>query len=84
MYYTQVDEDGLLQAMKDTIFTKEKSTTFKFASNSLYTQAREVLFDDLIRQAARILGNRYGVRQVKYSYLDDEERNKIVIYWNYE
>ena len=84
MYYTQVDEDGLLRAMKDTIFTKEKSTTFKFASNSLYTQAREVLFDDLIRQAARILGNRYGVRQVKYSYLDDEERNKIVIYWNYK
>lgn len=84
MYYTKVNAEQLLRAMNEDIRKKRSSTTFKFADEDLYDAAHKLILEDLIKQAAKNLGERYGIWQVRYSYLDEKEKNKIIIYWDYE
>ena len=76
--------DQILEAMNQTIFNQESSFTCKFANDSLYQEAHDVILNDLVQQAAQTLLSYYGLESVQYTYVEDEVMDKIIIYWNYE
>ncbi|MCI6464140.1 MAG: hypothetical protein MSA90_01550 [Faecalicatena sp.] len=84
MYYEVFQPDQILEAMNQTIFNQESSFTCKFANDSLYQEAHDVILNDLVQQAAQTLLSYYGLESVQYTYVEDEVMDKIIIYWNYE
>lgn len=83
MYYEYYDNEETLKVMNDVISAEGSSVTFKYADEELYAQARQDIFSDVLHRAAQNLAQWYGLSQVRYSYIDDEKLNKIVIYWEY-
>lgn len=83
MYYTSANKSQLLNAMKADINKKGNCTTFKFSNETVYAQAKKLLVDEAIREAAQYLGNKYGIRNVK-CYYREENVNRFVIYWSYK
>ncbi len=83
MYYTQYDAEKALEAMNQTIWAKESSTTFKFPDTAAYQQAHDDIFQKELAKAAQNLADYYGLSQVKYQYIDDPRLHKIVIFWQY-
>lgn len=84
MYYTEYDSNRILKAMNDVIAAGANPVVLKFADNALYNQAREEIFQDLIKRAAKNLADWYNLKEVKYQYMDEQDLNKITIYWQYE
>ena len=84
LYYGEYDSKQVLQEMNDTIAAKENPSVFKFADDESYEEAHSGIFGKLIDKAAQNLAKQYDLGQVKYTYMDDPELNKIVIYWQYE
>lgn len=84
MYYEECDTETILDSMNDTISKKGNPSVFKFANDEVYAEAKEEIFGELIKRAAQNLAQWYDLKQVKYTYIDDSELNKIVIYWEYE
>lgn len=84
MYREKYDSDSALKEMNDTISVKGASSLFKYANDSEYEAAHNDIFGNLIDKAAQNLAKQYNLEQVKYTYMDDAELNKIVIYWKYE
>lgn len=84
MYFEQYNRQEILRKMTETVSAKGNPSVFKFADASEYKKAKEELFSDLIKRAAQNIGELYGLAEVSYTYIDDKELNKIVIYWNYE
>ncbi len=84
MYYDTYDSERVLKEMNDTISKKQNPSVFKFTDSENYNKAHDDLFGSLIDQAAQNLAKQYDLEQVKYTYMDDPELNKIVIYWQYE
>ena len=39
--------------------------------------------EDLFPKAARTLASVYGLESVKYTYIEDETHNKIMVFWDY-
>lgn len=83
MYYEFYDSQEALQAMNDVIASGSNPVVFKYASAGSYAEAKEDIFGNIIEKAARNLADWYGLSQVNYSYMDDEDLNKITIYWEY-
>lgn len=83
MYYEYYDSEETLKVMNDVISAGGNPVTLKYADEELYAQARQDIFSDVLHRAAQNLAQWYGLSQVKYSYIDDEKLNKIVIYWEY-
>lgn len=83
MYYDRYNSGKALKVMNDVISEKGSSVVFKYASPDVYAQAHKDIFENVIHEAAQNLAEIYGLSQVKYSYIDDEKLNKIVIYWEY-
>ena len=83
MYYMQYDAEKALDAMNQTIWAKEGSTTFKFSDTAAYQQAHDDIFQKELVKAAQNLADYYGLSQVKYQYTDDPRLHKIVIFWQY-
>lgn len=83
-YYEQCDSEKLLADMNETISKKEKMSVFKFSDEKIYTQAKEEIFGNLLERAAQNLAQWYRLEKVSYTYIDDPQLNKIVIYWEYE
>ena len=83
MYYEEFRPDQILEAMNQTIYNPESSFTCKFANDSLYQEAHDVILNDLVQQAAQNLLDYYGLESVQYTYVEDEVMDKISIYWNY-
>lgn len=83
MYYEFYDSQEALQAMNDVIASGSNPVVFKYASAESYAEAKEDIFGNIIEKAARNLADWYGLSQVNYSYMDDEDLNKITIYWEY-
>ncbi|MEZ3437109.1 MAG: hypothetical protein K1W34_21385 [Lachnospiraceae bacterium] len=83
MYYEYYDSEETLKAMNDVISAGGNPVTLKYADQELYEQARQDIFSDVLHRAAQNLAQWYGLSQVRYSYIDDEKLNKIVIYWEY-
>ena len=83
MYYQQYDGEQVLNAMNQSVWNKESSTTFKFADEDLYQQAHDDIFQNQLQKAAKNLAQAYGLAQVKYQYIDDPRLHKIVIFWQY-
>lgn len=84
MYYESFDPDQLLSDMNTSIYNRESSFTCKFAGDSLYQEAHDVILNDLVQRAAQNLLDYYGLESVQYTYIEDEVMDKITIYWNYE
>ena len=84
MYYETADEQTLLQTMKESINNRADSTAFKFADEVLYEEARDLIVNGLAEEGALYLGERYGLREIRYSYEENYLLNKMVVYWRYE
>ena len=84
LYYEEYDSKRALKEMNDTISQKKNPSVFKFADSESYEEAHKDIFGQLIDKAAQNLAGQYNLKQVKYTYMDDPELNKIVIYWQYE
>ena len=84
LYYEEYDRERVLKEMNHTISAKQNPSVFKFADAESYTKAHSEIFGKLIDKAAQNLAKQYDLGQVKYTYMDDPELNKIVIYWQYE
>lgn len=83
MYYEQYSSEEALKVMNDTISGQGNPVVLKYANAEVYSQAHGDIFENVIHRAAQNLAQWYGLSQVKYSYIDDDRLNKIVIYWEY-
>lgn len=84
MYYDSADRKTLLKTMYASINTKGENTTFKFSDETVYTQARELLVNELMEKAGQHLCERYRLREVEFMYSEYPELNRLVVYWKYE
>lgn len=84
MYYDSADRKTLLNTMYASINAKEDSTTFKFSDETVYTQARDLLVNQLMEKAGQHLCDRYRLREVEFMYSEYEDLNRFVVYWKYE
>ena len=84
MYYEEYDSARVLKVMNDTISVRANPSVFKFSDADNYNTAHNDIFGNLIDTAAQNLAKQYNLKQVKYTYMDDPELNKIVVYWQYE
>lgn len=84
MYYDSYDGSAALLKMKDVIAAKGNPSVIKFANRDLYNQAHDDVFQNVIKEAAQDLAEKYGLTEVRYQYMDEPENNKITIYWQYE
>lgn len=83
MYYESFDPQILLSDMNDGIFAGEEMFVCKFPEK-IYDEARESLVQDLFPRAAQTLASAYGLKKVKYTYVEDETHHKVTVFWNYE
>lgn len=83
MYYTEYDSESIFEVMSADIRAGRGQSEFKFADSELYLQAHKDIFGNLMERAAKFLMEQYQLEQVRYQYRDDEQLNKIVIYWQY-
>lgn len=84
MYYDSADRKTLLNTMYASINAKEDNTTFKFSDGTVYTQARDLLVNELLDRAAQHLCDRYRLREVEFMYSEYAELNRFVVYWKYK
>lgn len=84
MYYEEFRPEQLLQDMNQTIYNGDSSFTCKFSNNTLYQEAYDSILNDLVQRAAQNLLEHYGLQTVQYTYIEDEEMDKITIFWNYQ
>ncbi len=84
MYYTTYDPDELLQKMNENIREGVNPTVFKFADRNLYLAAHDTILGSMLNAGVQTVSRTYGLLTVRYEYLDDEDLNKITIYWQYE
>lgn len=84
MYYEEFQPEQLLQDMNQTIYNQESSFTCKFANDSLYQEAHDVILNDLMERAAQTILDYYGLDSTQYTYVEDAVMDKMIIYWNYE
>lgn len=84
MYYDSYDPQILLGDMTDSIYAGEEMFVCKFSSAELYDEARDKVINELFPKAVQTLGSVYGLSQVKYTYIEDEIHNKIMVFWNYQ
>ena len=84
LYYEEYDSKRVLEEMNNTISLRQNPSVFKFADSESYDEAHNDIFVNLIDKAAQNLSRKYDLGQVKYTYMDDPDLNKIVIYWQYE
>ena len=84
MYYDSYNSNEALGVMNDIISRQDNPVVLKYADAEVYAQAHEDIFENIVHRAAQNLAQRYRLSQVKYSYIDDDKLNKIVIYWEYD
>ena len=84
MYYDSADRKTLLNTMYASINAKEDTTTFKFSDETVYTQARDLLVNQLLDKAGQHLCDRYRLREVEFMYSEYGDLNRFVVYWKYE
>lgn len=84
MYYTEYDSEEALRKANEVVAAKQGTLVYKFRNYELYSQAHDDIFQDIIKRAAKNLGEWYGLSEVQYRYLDDPKLNKITVYWEYE
>jgi len=83
MYYDSYDSQTALQAMNNVISAGGNPAVLKYSDSDVYWQAHDDIFQNVLPQAAQSLAQWYGLYEVRYSYVDDEKENKIVVYWEY-
>lgn len=84
MYYESFDPQILLGDMNDSILAGEEMFVCKFSDVQVYARARDELISGLFPKAARSLASAYGLESTKYTYVEDQIHNKIIVLWNYE
>lgn len=83
-YFDVYDPQVILNAMNESIAAGNDTFVCKFASSDVYAQARDGLIGELFPEAARTVGQLYGLDQVKYTYVEDAAHNKVIVFWNYQ
>lgn len=83
LYYDSFDAQILLSAMNDSILAGEEIFVCKFSDAEVYSKARDSMIGELFPRAAQNLASVYGLERVKYTYVEDETHNKIMVFWNY-
>ena len=69
--------------MNRSIYGGEESFVCKFSDDHVYSQARDVVIDELIPRAAENLADTYGLSRVRYTYVDDGTHRRISVFWDY-
>lgn len=83
MYYESYDPQILLADMNESIYAGDEMFVCKFSSAQVYADAKDSVIQELFPQAARTLGMTYSLEAVKYTYIEDEAHNKIMVFWTY-
>lgn len=84
MYYDFYDSETILSNMNQAIYNMESSFTCKFSTDELYQMAHDDMIQNLIPQAAQNLASYYRLESVSYMYVEDEDVDKITVFWNYQ
>jgi len=84
MYYEKFEEREILEAMQDSIASKEEYITLKFQNEEDFIQAMEVLETDLLDDALQYLAGYYELEKANCTYDYYEDLWKINVYWQYE
>ncbi|MEF9998481.1 MAG: transglutaminase domain-containing protein [Lachnospiraceae bacterium] len=84
LYYETYNRNQILNSMYESIDNQQPRSVFKFSSTEVYEQAHYEIVDELIQKATQYIGTQYHLSEVRYSYQDEAELNKITVYWNYE
>lgn len=84
MYYTVYDREMVERRMNDVILSGENPVVLKFASDALYNEAHDEIFQYVVKSAAQNLADWYRLSEVRYQYMDEPALNKITLYWQYE
>ena len=84
MFYEDFKRESILQAMYRSVGDKSAYTVFKFAGDAVYQEARDVIANELVKYGAEYLGKLYGLSEIRYSYEENPNLNKLTIYWEYE
>lgn len=84
MYYTEYDSESIFNVMLADIHEGKEQSIFKFADSNVYRQAYEDIFGNLMERAMQEVLEEYQLQQGFYQYVDDDQLNKIIIYWEYE
>jgi len=84
MYYDSFEPEQIRDKIYRSIDRKEEAIVFKFADESVYQQAHDVILEELVRDAAAYLGRSYDLSEVRYSYEEERTLCKLTIYWSYE
>lgn len=84
IFYDSVDGQILLSAMNDSIYAGKEVFECRFSDMSAYSQAREIMVNELFPKAAENLASVYGLERVQYTYAEDKKHCKIMVFWNYQ
>ncbi len=84
MYYDSFDAQILLSDMNNSIYAGEEMFVCKFPDAGVYAVAKFSMVNDLFPAAARTLASVYGLDSVKYTYVEDDNHYKMMVFWSYE
>lgn len=84
MYYENVDEEMMLQVMKDAIDARAEYTVFKFANAELLEKAKEKLAGDLMQDVTNYYCKVFGLKEMCYYTQEHDMYNRFTIYWVYQ
>lgn len=83
MYFESFDREQTLEMMNHAVYERKNPTTFKYADEQTYEQAKDVILNELYQITAQNLCRFYGMNEVKYYYQDEDELRKFTMYWEY-
>lgn len=81
-YFTSYDHDRIKALMEQDIDQKKECTEIKFSSRSVYREACDKILKNQANEGALYLNEKYGSSR-GYSYITNDERNLIKLYWAY-
>lgn len=84
MYYEMADREQMMEVLQRSIEAGSSQVSFKYPDQTVYQQARELLFNGVLEEVAQYLGRWYALSSVSYYYQEDEEAARITIFWQYE
>ena len=59
----------------------ETSFTCKFSDHALYLEACSTLIGEVLPAVCAEIAEYHGVSSVRYTYVEDEDMNKIMVFW---
>ncbi|MEJ8733965.1 transglutaminase domain-containing protein [Mediterraneibacter sp. ICN-202921] len=81
MYYETFDAEEIRSKMRESFYLGETSFTCKFSDHALYLEACSTLIGEVLPAVCAEIAEYHGVSSVRYTYVEDEDMNKIMVFW---